>query len=177
MILDYLSNSILKWAAIFWLSKLIQTEDVGEFKIPNLPNRMKTSFYSFSYHILSSINENCLLLVRYDSGRTITKDRCSLPGINYWAPTLISILYDFWERLGQSEREIRLDIWFPRLWVRRIWSCRLLSLGQDSNDISMQLQFLFYGISKGGVRENQTKEMRWRAALSTWSFCNDGNVL
>lgn len=125
--------------------------------ISNLPNRIKTSFSSFSDHILSSINENFLLLVRYESGRTITKDRCSSLRINYWALTLRSILYDFWGCSGQGERERALDTWLLTLWVRRIWSCHLLSLGQDSNAVSTQLQFLFYGTSKGAVRENQIK--------------------
>lgn len=104
-ILGYLSASILEWAALFLLSQeLIRTEDGREFIIPRLLNRMKTSFYSFSHHILSSVKYYFLLLVGYDSGRTITEDRCNSLRINYWAPILISILYDFWEHLEQSKR-------------------------------------------------------------------------
>lgn len=48
VIVDFLSTSIWKWAAFLLLSKeLIQTEDVWEFIVSNLPNRMNTSFQRF----------------------------------------------------------------------------------------------------------------------------------
>lgn len=71
-----------------------------KFIISSLPNRIKTSFYSFSYHIV--FHSLKVSFVRCDSGRTTTEDRGSSLRINYWAPMVISSMYDFWECLGQS---------------------------------------------------------------------------
>lgn len=79
MILDYLSNSILKWAVSLLLFKVTQREDVEELIALVLPNSIRTVSMAFLTIFRSTVNENFLLLVRYDSG----KDRCSLLRINY----------------------------------------------------------------------------------------------
>lgn len=88
------------------VQELIQTEDIWKFILSSLPNRMKTSFYSFSYQFV--FHKLKFSFVRYDSGTT-AEDRCSSLSVKYWAPIFISNLM-ISGNIQDKVKEIRLDI-------------------------------------------------------------------